>query len=355
MKRFVIFSALLLLCLALASCQTTVHYFYGNGCPHCANVEASGILEKVASENTTVLRYEVYFNASNQEIFSQYADRLNLPQAQRGIPLVVIECYSKNITSLSYLSGDTPIIKNLELQIYKCEGVNVTNGTGGINPSKQVTLASIIVGAAVDSINPCAFAVLIFLIVTMLAMGSKKRMFRAAIVYILAVYVTYFLAGLGIFKAIQSLTSITHYVYLASGLIVLVAGLIEIKEFFWCDGTSILKIPDKAKPVIENIAKKGTLPAAILLGFLVSLFELPCTGGIYLAILTMMSQHQSFSILYLLLYNFIFILPLIVITLIMYFGASAETLEKCRMDNRRWMKLAAGIVLLALGIYILVF
>jgi cytochrome c biogenesis protein CcdA len=355
MKRFAIFSALLLLCLALASAQTTVHYFYGDGCPHCANVEASGVLEKVASENFTVLRYEVYFNASNQVIFNQYINQLNLPQAQRGIPLAVIECIRTNTTSLSYLSGDTSIINNLEAQVYKCEATNVTNETGGINPSKQVTLASIVVGAAVDSINPCAFAVLIFLIVTMLAMGSKRRMLRAAIVYIAAVYITYFLAGLGIFQVIQSLTSITHYVYLASGVIVLIAGLIEIREFFWCDGKSILKIPDKAKPIIENIARKGTLPAAILLGFLVSLFELPCTGGIYLAILTMMSQHQNFSIFYLLLYNFIFILPLIIITSVIYIGASPETIEKCRLGGRRWMKLAAGLVLLALGIYILVF
>ena len=351
MKRIILFPVLLLICMALASCQTTVHFFYGNGCPHCANVEASGVLEKIARENVTLEKHEIYFNSSNQEIFSQYVNQLKLPQNQRGIPLAVIECNG----NMSYLVGDKPIIDNLEGFSGKCDSTNITNGHEQPFPIEKVTLTSIIVGAAVDSINPCAFAVLIFLIVTMLATGSKRRMLKAAIVYIIAVYITYFLAGLGIFRVIQSLTSVTHYVYLASGVIVLIAGLIEIKEFFWCDGKSILKIPDKAKPVIENIAKKGTLPAAILLGFLVSLFELPCTGGIYLAILTMMSQHQSFSMLYLLLYNLIFILPLVVITSFIYIGASPETIEKCRMDNRRWMKLAAGLVMIALGIYILLF
>lgn len=351
MKKFALFPALLLLCLALASCQTTVHYFYGNGCTHCANVEASGVLEKVAGDNITVLRYEIYFNSSNQQLFNQYGNALSLSRYDRGVPLAVIECNS----SLSYLAGDSPIISSLEEFATTCKSFNITNGISPESPSQhKITLGSIVIGAAVDSINPCAFAVLIFLIVTMLAMGSKKRMLRAAIVYILAVYVTYFLAGLGIFKAIQSLTSITHYVYIGSGIVILAVGLIEIRSFFWPGGFS-LKIPESTKPTIEAIARKGTLPAVILLGVLVSLFELPCTGGIYLAILTLMSANKSFAISYLLLYNLIFILPLIVISMVIYKGMSPELLEEWRLKERRWMKLAAGLVLLALGIYILVF
>lgn len=351
MKRIILLSALLFLCLALASAQTTVHYFYGTGCSHCANVEASGILEKVASENITLEKHEIYFDEQGRNIFNELTAKIGLSSYEKGVPLVVIQC-NGNYTSLL---GDSSIINNLEQAVKTCEPFASGNGVSPVNPQQQkITIGSIIVGAAVDSINPCAFAVLIFLAVTMLSIGSRRRMLRAAMLYIIAVYVTYLLAGIGIFQAIQSLTKVTHYVYIGSGIIVLAAGLIEIKSFFWPGGFS-LRIPESAKPTIERIAQKGTLPAMILLGIIVSLFELPCTGGIYLAILTLMSANKSFAISYLLLYNLIFILPLLVITIIIYHGTSPALVEKWRLKERNWMNLAAGIVMLCLGIYILVF
>ncbi len=93
----------------------------------------------------------------------------------------------------------------------------------------------------------------------------------------------------------------------------------------------------------------------ILLGILVSLFELPCTGGIYLAILTMMSISKSFAVSYLLLYNLIFVLPLIIISFIIYKGASPGKIEKWREHEKKWMKLVAGLIMIALGLYILLF
>ena len=90
----------------------------------------------------------------------------------------------------------------------------------------------------------------------------------------------------------------------------------------------------------------------IILGILVSLFELPCTGGVYLAILTIMSK-TGFAWGYLLLYNLIFILPLIVITLIIYKGTSPEVISNWTESNKRLMRLTGGLIMLALGIYIL--
>jgi len=350
-KICLILPFLLLIC--LASAQTTVHYFYGDGCSHCANVEDSRVLEDVELSNVSVTRYEIYHNQINATIFNNFADNLGLSKYERGIPLGVIQCNG----NFSYLLGDSQIINNLEEAVDKCEGTGfVENGISPVNPSQQkITLWSIIIGALIDSINPCAFAVLIFLLVTLRSIGSKKRMLKAALLYIAAVYITYFLAGIGIFRAIQSLTRVTRLVYFASGVIVIIAGLLEIKDYFWYGKGLTLQISPKFKPIIESVASKGTLPAVILLGFLVSLFELPCTGGIYLAILTMMSISKSFAISYLLLYNLIFILPLIVILLIVYKGTSPQTIEKWRLKERKWMKLAAGIVLVALGLYILLF
>jgi cytochrome c biogenesis protein CcdA len=116
---------------------------------------------------------------------------------------------------------------------------------------------------------------------------------------------------------------------------------------------TILKIPTRAKPIIEKVMTNGTLPAVVLAGILVSLFELPCTGGIYLAILTSMAQNQSFSVFYLLLYNLIFVLPLVIITFLVYKGESTEFLHAWTNKNKKWMKLFAGIILILLSWYIL--
>ena len=101
--------------------------------------------------------------------------------------------------------------------------------------------------------------------------------------------------------------------------------------------------------------QKATVPSAIVLGVLVSLFELPCTGGVYLAILGLLSSKMTLmqGIPYLFLYNLIFVMPLIIILFMVYKGVSPEKVDKWRLEKRNWMKLAMGIVLIILGIIML--
>ena len=90
---------------------------------------------------------------------------------------------------------------------------------------------------------------------------------------------------------------------MTAGILVLFVGLLEFIDFVRYDKESIVKIPLAVKPMIENLIHKGTIPAMILLGIVVALFELPCTGGIYLAILTIMSVSKTFGLFYLFIYN----------------------------------------------------
>ena len=93
-----------------------------------------------------------------------------------------------------------------------------------------------------------------------------------------------------------------------------------------------------------------------MLGFLVSLFELPCTGGVYLAILGMLAKKETYvsALMYLALYNFIFVLPLAVILLLFWKGVSADKMEKWRKKERKWMKLVIGIALVFIGVWMLI-
>lgn len=129
------------------------------------------------------------------------------------------------------------------------------------------------------------------------------------------------------------------------------AGLINIAEVLLKREIFTLAIPVSQKGAIDRYIKKASVPSAIVLGALVSMVELPCTGGIYLAILGLLGDRMTLveGIPYLLLYNLIFILPLILILIIMYWGGTPERLETFRSGGKRWVRLVMGIVMVALG------
>lgn len=356
MKKSFIF-AFSLICLVVmfslifARAGVSVDYFYKDGCSHCINVENSGILGKV-NATVSITKHDILSGADAMDLFLSYFNMFNVPQKERGTPFLVIK-YSDD--SYSYFLGDTPIIKDLESAVVKTSGDFRIGGQP--NPPRQdLTFGAIVVAALIDSVNPCAFGVLIFLMISLLKTGSSKRALRYGIIYSFVVFLVYFLAGFGIFRAIQSLTFLREWIYIVAAGIVFVFAILELIDFFRAgksDRKSILKIPLGAKPILESTAQKGTLFAIVSLGILVSLFELPCTGGIYLGILSLMALHQNFAWGYLLVYNLIFILPLVVLTLLVYKGTSTEVLQKWTNTEKRWMKLAAAIILFALGIYLL--
>ena len=219
-----------------------------------------------------------------------------------------------------------------------------------------MTITTVISAAAIDSVNPCAIAVLIFLITFLSILKNPKKLVLVGLIYIFSVYITYFLAGLGILALLGvASTTITLVIYKAAGILLLILGLISIKDFFW-DGKGLsLKIPESKKPIIEKYVKKSSIPAAIILGLLVSAFELPCTGGVYIAILSLLAVNASYvtGVFYLLLYNFIFVLPLLIILTIVRLGYSSQKLEKLRKQSRSWLKLIIGLMMLTFGILIL--
>lgn len=91
-----------------------------------------------------------------------------------------------------------------------------------------------------------------------------------------------------------------------------------------------------------------------LLGVFVVLVELPCTGAPYLAVLGLLSRGAfADAVPLLLIYNFIFIIPLFIIIGITYFGTSSEKLEAWRKEHRGLMRLGIGIFLLLLGFYMI--
>ena len=220
----------------------------------------------------------------------------------------------------------------------------------------DIKLATVVVTALIDSINPCAIGVIILLITSLLKLRENRgRMLFVGSIYIAAVYITYFLAGIGLLYSIHKL-QIAEPVSIIVGAIIILAGLVEIKDFFWYGQGISLAIPTIYIATIKKYARTGTIPGVILLGFIVSAVELPCTGGPYLAITALLSrQFDMLALYYLLFYNFIFVLPLIVILALAYFGTQMEHVKKWKMKYRKWMRLATGLLLICLGIVLILY
>ncbi|MBI4018660.1 MAG: hypothetical protein HY364_00215 [Candidatus Aenigmarchaeota archaeon] len=214
------------------------------------------------------------------------------------------------------------------------------------------TLGVVITTALIDSINPCAIGVLILMLsVLVSAKQDVRKLLLLGGVYISSVLVVYFLAGLGLMYFFASIPlALTEYISIAVGLFIILAGLLEIKDYFWYGKWLSLTIPPFLAKKLHNYSSNATIPGVIFLGAFVSAVELPCTGAPYLAIITMLSQYFDFTaLMMLLLYNIIFVSPLIVILLLVASGKKLYDVKKWKEDNRGAMRLFIGVMLIAMG------
>src|SRR3990170_2831505 len=214
------------------------------------------------------------------------------------------------------------------------------------------TLGIVAGTAAIDSINPCAIGVLILMISVVLSgKGTVGRMLLLGGLYIFAIYLTYLSAGLGLVYFLASIPLfVTEYLSIIVGSFIILAGLIEIKDFFWYGRGFSLGIPVVFTKKIHELSKNLTVPGVMILGAFVAGVELPCTGAPYLAIITILSLNFNLTaFLLLVLYNIIFVLPLLFILGLVAFGVKLQHVKKWKQDSRGYMRLFIGLLLIALG------
>jgi len=348
--------------------------FYGQGCPHCAKEESwlEDIQEKYP--NLKIHRYEVYSNKENRELFQKLSKAHGVEIG--GVPTTFIN--GNVITGFS-----DRLAENIEQAIIYCtenecqscfhehadiiaECLDPIAISGDSSPAEdpekteamdKLTIGAVIGAAAIDAINPCAFAVLIILLTTILAAGKKRRILAAGLAFTLSIYISYFLMGLGLFSAIQA-AGLTHWFYAIVAGLALVVGLFNLKDYFWYGKWFIMEVPKSWRPRMKTIIKGVTsVPGAFLIGFVISLFLLPCTSGPYIVILGLLAHTatKAYAIMLLLFYNFIFILPMLIITFAIYFGiTTTEKAEEWRQRKLKVLHLIAGVLMLLIGIAMLV-
>jgi cytochrome c biogenesis protein CcdA len=217
-------------------------------------------------------------------------------------------------------------------------------------------LPVVLTSGFLDGLNPCAFAILLFLIAFIFMLHkSRLSVFKFAGVYIGAIYFTYLMIGLGLFKALLIIDS-PHLMAKIGAYLVIVLGLINIKDYFFPKLPLSLRIPMPGRQAALDLMHKGTLPATLLLGILVGLCTFPCSGGIYVAIIGLLASQttQLTGLAHLLIYNLMFILPLVMILALAGNRVVTEKLTNLQEKNSAKMRLIYGVIMILIGVSILV-
>ncbi len=331
-------------------------YFYSATCAHCEKVDS--YFQAVNIYNTYDIEKIEASGPYNMAYFNKFLDAFSVPADKRGFPVIFFQD--------KMILGDEPIINNFVSEIEKVEAVEAPTPekvSEMLNVEQKtskplvadVSLIVLIWAALVDAINPCAFAVLILLVATVISAKGRRGGLYSGLLFSLAIFVSYFLMGLGLYKAMGFFNLPKIFSFVIGGIAILI-GIANLKDFFWYGRGFVMEVPFSWRPKMQAIIRNVTSPMGALgAGFLVSLFLLPCTSGPYIVILGLLAQKENLghTIWMLFVYNLIFILPMVIITISMYLGVRAKGLENWRQKNIRLLHLVAGAIMLFIGGYLI--
>jgi len=347
-------------------------YFYWEWCPHC--YEVSKYFEKNnIEEKFDIEKKEVYFNDTNREELLKRWQEMWLSLSSIWVPLMV-----DNLNT-HYYSWDRWIIgffkdelkkENNNLGFLDSPTCNIdrTNSCSDEdllkNEKSEVEnfwkfLLILLPAALSDSINPCAFAVLFLLLSSILSkFNSYRRAIISWLLFSLAIFISYFLMWIWIYKVL-SFSNQIFYIKLSVWILWLLVWFANIKDYFWYWKWFIMEVPISWRPNMKKILKKVISPIwAFIAWFIVSLFLLPCTSGPYLTVLWYLaSESSSINLawyIYMFIYNLIFILPMIIITLIIWLWVKEiDDLKEYKEYHKENIHLIVWIMMLLLWFYIM--
>lgn len=218
----------------------------------------------------------------------------------------------------------------------------------------QWLLPLILAAALIDSVNPCAFSILLLTVAFLLSIGKlRSKVLQIGGAYIAGLYAVYFLIGLGLLQALH-LFDTPHFMgNLGAGLLVLLGTLNLANEFVPAFPVKF-RIPQAAHHRMAVLMERASLPTAVVLGGLVGLCEFPCTGGPYLMVVGLLHDQGTYftGVGYLLLYNVVFVLPLVLILAVASNAAVLENVQHWQQERRTAMRLGSGAAMIGLGLLV---
>ena len=377
MKKFILFAALFGLAVS-AWAQEKVEYvlFVSPSCVHCNKLKQEywGALKEKYKDTVNFTEYDLSVPANNL-LFNQTAEAYGIKAEDRGYPAAVV--------GSTYLMGyPTEIGTYSESAIEKAQLLHEKTNVSAIATDqvqqtaqqafKKITFWAIIGSGLVDGINPCAFAVIVFFISFLTVYKyTRREIILVGTSYCVAVFAAYLLLGLGVFKFLYAMRGFAYVIkafYILTAALCLLFFVLAIYDFIIYRKTKktdgmLLQLPHGLKVRIHKIMgfflrdkQKSTFRlvlAALAVGFCVSLVEAVCTGQVYVPTCVLIMQDPHFraqAAFYLVLYNLMFIVPLITVFVLALIGYESKGFNDFFKKHLGLTKILLCLVFLALFI-----
>ncbi len=355
--------------------------FHSSTCHNCVQL-INEFMPKVKSiwQNKINIEYRDIGDIQNYKMLIQLQEEYGVT-LKNEVPIVFFKGH--------FLTGKDEIVNKLfKLLEDSTEKISVKKNSGLTGLSgrfRQFSPLTIAGAGLIDGINPCAFTVIVFFISFLALQGYKKRQLAViGISFIIAVFLTYFLIGLSLFNFLYKLSGfwVVRKVFnISIGVLSFIFGVLALCDFFKFKKTGntegmILQLPRVIKNRIHNIIgfyyrKPRNVPGpnschktgvfslvvyAFITGFLVSILEAVCTGQVYLPTITFVLKTTGIKLLsfiYLLLYNFMFILPLVIIFLFSLFGVTSEKFSSVFKKHFLSLKITMAVLFFILAVFLI--
>jgi cytochrome c biogenesis protein CcdA len=358
---------------ASASVEVPVIYFYTEGCSECQAVEI--LLTQVESRYAVkvLARYEA-LDEQGASVRSALDDTYGTPAEQRGVAPTIFIGRQVLLRQADISAGLEQAVKTSttsDVQYLQEAYTRALSSSGGSQEEffRGFGILTVIGAGLLDGVNPCAFATLIFFISYLIMRSKRKKdILLVGLAFGAGVFSAYFAAGLGLYRYVAQASwffAAAKWFYLVIGLFSVVIAFLSARDAYRVRHGKLedmsLQLPARQKDAIHRLIRKtantGFLAtSAFLVAFPVSLFEFLCTGQTYLpTIVLIYSQNilRARATLLLVVYNLLFILPLIVITVVAYAGTSSERMVAWLTRNAVTVKVATTVLFLAMGGFLL--
>lgn len=222
--------------------------------------------------------------------------------------------------------------------------------------SKQGTwlLPMVLISALLDSVHPCSFSILLITIAFLFGIQmTRKRILQVGGTYIAGIFSAYLLIGLGILKVLH-LFNTPHFMGKLGATLLIIFGFINLINYFFPNFPIKLKIPSFTKGAMGRLMERSSILAVFGLGILVGICQFPCMGGPYLMVIGLLRDQVTYfsGFNYLLLYNFILIIPLVAVLFVSSDKILLTKVQEWKNTNTSKVKLWAGFVMIIIGILI---
>ena len=346
-----------------------VAYFYQVGCQECSRAEYDLRYAKSKYPQLVVKEFDVQENAALAEWMGK---RVGVPERKRlAIPSLFIgEDYliGEEITSEALLELADKYASTGAEKVW--EEFNPQQAKQGIiERFRSLGPLTIVLAGLVDGLNPCAFATLVFFVSYLTVSNRKgKEILAVGATFTLGVFLAYLAVGLGFYKVLgmlgDLLTRLGRWVYGFTALLCGVLAVVSFTDYLKARSGDIgdmsLNLPHSLRKRINAVIRKGRgadayVVGAFVTGLVVSFLELACTGQVYLPTIifvTSVPELRVRAVLYLVLYNLLFVLPLIVVFILAYYGTTSKELTRFLQRNAATVKLGMVLLFASLALWL---